>query len=61
MPQHEVERSDRVSPAPDRGHVLIIGGRGYVGCVLVYTLLGRGYRVLMDNFSTTTSTWQKAS
>lgn len=35
---------------PDR-HVLIIGGAGYVGCVLTDALLAQGYRVrILDNF-----------
>lgn len=32
-------------------HVLVIGGAGYVGCVLTEALLSRGYRVrVLDNF-----------
>jgi nucleoside-diphosphate-sugar epimerase len=39
----------RLDAAP--GHVLVIGGAGYVGCVLTDTLLAQGYHVrVMDNF-----------
>lgn len=38
-------------PHGEMRHVLIVGGAGYVGCVLADTLLERGYRVrVSDNF-----------
>jgi nucleoside-diphosphate-sugar epimerase len=40
-----------VSPEGMGRHVLVIGGAGYVGCVLTEALVTRGYRVrVLDNF-----------
>ncbi len=41
---------EAIRPEPAR-HVLVIGGAGYVGCVLTDALLAQGYRVrILDNF-----------
>lgn len=41
---------EAIRPEPAR-HVLVIGGAGYVGCVLTGALLAQGYRVrILDNF-----------
>ena len=44
--------AQETSERPERGrHVLVIGGAGYVGCVLTDALLEQGYRVrILDNF-----------
>ena len=44
--------ASEIAKPENRGrHVLVIGGAGYVGCVLSDALLTRGYRVrVMDNF-----------
>jgi nucleoside-diphosphate-sugar epimerase len=48
----DVIDANEMLKADSRGrHVLVIGGAGYVGCVLSDALLTRGYRVrVMDNF-----------
>jgi nucleoside-diphosphate-sugar epimerase len=39
------------NPDAEGRHVLVIGGAGYIGCVLAGALLTRGYRVrVLDNF-----------
>ena len=39
------------NPDAEGRHVLVIGGAGYIGCVLADALLTRGYRVrVLDNF-----------
>lgn len=48
----DVIDANEIAKADSRGrHVLVVGGAGYVGCVLTDALLTRGYRVrVMDNF-----------